>query len=104
MDKVDLLCELYQAKFDRLKEMASVSDLPKNGPVEVVRARLIKNLVLSEWDLSKESIKSIKNKRTAGTGALRAPVVAFFFDLFMLYSIFQVLHVTAKSLIISWSC
>ena len=63
MDKVDLLCELYQAKFDRLKEMASVSDLPKNGPVEVVRARLIKNLVLSEWDLSKESIKSIKNKQ-----------------------------------------
>ena len=53
-DKVDLLCELYQAKFDRLKEMASVSELPKNGPVEVVRARLIKNLVLSEWDLSKE--------------------------------------------------
>jgi hypothetical protein len=61
-DKVDLLCELYQAKFDRLKEMASVSELPKNGPVEVVRARLIKNLVLSEWDLSKENIKSIKNK------------------------------------------
>ena len=61
-DKVDLLCELYQARFDRLKEMASVSDLPKNGPVEVVRARLIKNLVLADWDLSKENIKSIKNK------------------------------------------
>ena len=61
-DKVDLLCELYQARFDRLKEMASVSELPKNGPVEVVRARLIKNLVLSDWDLSKENIKSIKNK------------------------------------------
>ena len=43
--------------------MASVSDLPKNGPVEIIRARLIKNLVLSEWDLSKESIKSIKNKQ-----------------------------------------
>ena len=61
-DKVDLLCELYQAKFDRLKEMASVSELPKNGPVEVVRARLIKNLVLADWDLSKDNIKSIKNK------------------------------------------
>ncbi|HII51078.1 MAG TPA: hypothetical protein HA322_07075 [Candidatus Poseidoniaceae archaeon] len=61
-DKVDLLCELYQARFDRLKEMASVSELPKNGPVEVVRARLIKNLVLTDWDLSKENIKSIKNK------------------------------------------
>ena len=32
-----------------------------------------------------------KNKRTAGTGALRAPVVAVFFDLLILYSIFQVL-------------
>ena len=29
--------------------------------------------------------------RTAGTGALRAPVVAVFFDLWILYSIFQVL-------------
>ena len=61
-DKVDLLCELYQARFDRLKEIASVSELPKNGPVEIVRARLIKNLVLTEWDLSKENIKAIKNK------------------------------------------
>ena len=61
-DKVDLLCELYQAKFDRLKEMASVSELPKNGPVEIIRARLIKNLVLTDWDLSKDNIRSIKNK------------------------------------------
>ena len=61
-DKVDLLCELYQARFDRLKESASVSELPKNGPVEIVRARLIKNLVLTDWDLSKENIKAIKNK------------------------------------------
>ena len=61
-DKVDLLCELYQAKFDRLTEIASVSDLPQNGPVEVVRARLIKNLILGEWDLSKENIRSLKNK------------------------------------------
>ena len=60
-DKVDLLCELYQARFDRLKEIASVSELPKNGPVEIVRARLIKNLVLTDWDLSKENIKAIKN-------------------------------------------
>ena len=61
-DKVELLCELYQARFDRLKEIASVSELPKNGPVEIVRARLIKNLVLTDWDLSKENIKAIKNK------------------------------------------
>ena len=61
-DKVDLLCELYQARFDRLKEIASSSHLPKNGPVEIVRARLIRNLVLSDWDLSKDNIKSIKNK------------------------------------------
>ena len=62
VDKVDLLCELYQARFDRLKEIASSSHLPKNGPVEIVRARLIRNLVLSDWDLSKDNIKSIKNK------------------------------------------
>ena len=61
INKVDLLCELYQAKFDRLKEVASVNDISKKGPVEVVRARLIKNLVLSEWDLSEDNIKSIKN-------------------------------------------
>lgn len=61
-DKVDLLCELYQARFDRLKEIASASGLPKTGPVEIVRARLIKNLVLTEWDLTKENIKAIKNK------------------------------------------
>ena len=61
-DKVDLLCELYQARFDRLKEIASVSELPKHGPVELVRARLIKNLVLTDWDLSKENIKAIKYK------------------------------------------
>ena len=59
---MDLLCELYQARFDRLKEIASSSHLPKNGPVEIVRARLIRNLVLSDWDLSKDNIKSIKNK------------------------------------------
>ena len=62
-DKVDLLCELYQARFDRLKEIASSSHLPKNGPVEIVKGvRLIRNLVLSDWDLSKDNIKSIKNK------------------------------------------
>jgi hypothetical protein len=61
INKVDLLCELYQAKFDRLKEVASINDISKKGPVEIVRARLIQNLVLSEWDLSENNIKSIKN-------------------------------------------
>ena len=61
IDKVDLLCELYQAKFDRLKEVASINEISKKGPVEIVRARLIQNLVLSEWDLSENNIKSIKN-------------------------------------------
>lgn len=61
INKVDLLCELYQAKFDRLKEVASVNNISKKGPVEIVRARLIQNLVLSEWDLSENNIKSIKN-------------------------------------------
>ncbi len=62
-DKVDLLCELYQARFDRLKEIASINNISKKGSVEMVRSKLIKNLILSEWDLSENAIKSIKNKQ-----------------------------------------
>ena len=62
-DKVDLLCELYQARFDRLKEIASINNISKKGSVEMVRSKLIKNLILSEWDLSENAIRSIKNKQ-----------------------------------------
>lgn len=58
---LELLHELYQAKFDRLKEIATVNNIPKTGPLEVVRCRLIKELVLKEWDLSQKNIRLIKN-------------------------------------------
>ena len=50
--KSELLNELYQARFDGLKELAVTYQLPKNGSVETLRARLIQHLILEEWDLS----------------------------------------------------
>ena len=61
MQKSDQLSELYQARFDDLKVMASEHSLPKNGSVETLRCRLIRNLVLTDWDLSKDGLKSIPN-------------------------------------------
>jgi hypothetical protein len=59
--KGELLNELYQARFDGLKELAVTYNLPKNGSVEVVRARLIQQLILDEWDLSPNGIKNLLN-------------------------------------------
>ena len=56
-----LLNELYQARFDGLKELAVTYNLPKNGSVEVVRGRLIQQLILDEWDLSPHGIKNLLN-------------------------------------------
>ncbi len=60
--KGELLNELYQARFDRLKEIATSYQMPKNGSVESLRAKLIANLILDEWDLGRTDIKSLKNK------------------------------------------
>ena len=60
--KGELLGELYQARFDRLKEIATSYQMPKNGSVESLRAKLIANLILDEWDLGQCDIKSLKNK------------------------------------------
>ena len=60
--KGELLSELYQARFDRLKEIATSYQIPKSGTVESLRAKLIANLILDEWDLGKNDIKSLKNK------------------------------------------
>ncbi|RJU80990.1 MAG: hypothetical protein DWB99_07700 [Candidatus Poseidoniales archaeon] len=61
-DKGELLNELYQARFDRLKEIATSYQMPKNGTVESLRAKLIANLILDEWELGRTEIKSLKNK------------------------------------------
>ena len=56
------LSELHRARLDRLKEICAQHGISKNGSVEVLRAKLIAELVLDEWDLSPEGITSILNK------------------------------------------
>lgn len=57
----DMLATLYQARFDDLKAVAGEHNLPKTGPVESLRARLIQALVLEDWDLSTAGIRTIPN-------------------------------------------
>ena len=59
--KQSLLSDLHQARLDRLKEICAEHGLSRNGSVEVLRARLIADLVLDEWDMSSEGIDSILN-------------------------------------------
>ena len=61
VDKGALLAELYQARFDGLKEIAIAYQLPKSGSVESLRARLIQHLILDQWDLSEEGIIQLMN-------------------------------------------
>ena len=61
-DKQTLLSELHRARLDRLKESCAQHGISKNGSVEVLRAKLIAELVLDEWDLSPDGIMSILNK------------------------------------------
>ena len=60
-DKQSLLSELHQARLDRLKEICAEHGLSRNGSVEVLRGRLIADLVLDDWDFSPEGIDSILN-------------------------------------------
>ena len=57
----DMLATLYQARFDDLKAIAGEHNLPKTGPVESLRARLIQTLVLEDWDLSTAGMRAISN-------------------------------------------
>ena len=61
MDTSTQLGDLYKARFDELKTVAARHDLPKTGPVESLRARLIRHLVLSDWDLSTAGLRAIPN-------------------------------------------
>ena len=65
-DKQTLLSELHQARLDRLKEICAGHGLSRNGSVEVLRAKLIADLVLDEWDLSPNGIDSILNNQLGG--------------------------------------
>ncbi len=61
--KQALLSELHQARLESLKEMCLQNEISRNGPVEVIRARLITELVLDEWDLSAEGLDNIMNNQ-----------------------------------------
>ncbi len=62
-DRSTLLSTLHQARLDALKDLCTTNGISKNGPVEVIRARLITELVLDEWDLSSEGLQSIMNNK-----------------------------------------
>jgi len=58
----DLLSSLYTERLQSLRSRAEESGFSKSGSVEVLRARLISNLVLSDIDLSWEGIQSMSHK------------------------------------------
>ena len=60
-NRSSLLSELYQARLEDLKEIASAYGLGKNGSVEYLRAQLIRDLILPEWDLTLDGLKNILN-------------------------------------------
>ena len=58
----DLLSSIYMEGLLSLRSRAEDSGIPKSGSVEVLRARLISNLVLPDIDLSWEGIQSMSHK------------------------------------------
>ena len=61
MDTSAMLGELYQSRFDGLKALAQQHGLSKTGPVESLRARLIRHLVFPDWDFSPAGLRTIPN-------------------------------------------
>ncbi len=53
-----LLTKLYSARLESLKSIAIQNEISKKGSVEQLRARLIQNLILSEWKFDWSSIQS----------------------------------------------
>ena len=58
----ELLSSIYMDRLQGLRGRAEESGISKSGSVEVLRARLISNLVLSDIDLSWEGIQSMPHK------------------------------------------
>ncbi|MEL0189644.1 MAG: hypothetical protein VW878_02295 [Candidatus Poseidoniales archaeon] len=58
----ELLSSIYMERLQCLRGRAEESGISKSGSVEVLRARLISNLVLSDMDLSWEGIQSMPHK------------------------------------------
>ena len=59
----NLLAQLYSARLDELREMAISHDMSKAGNVEQLRARLIDQVALSDYDLSWDSLQEMPNKK-----------------------------------------
>ena len=67
MDETEgMLKTLYQARLDNLRQIAVERDVAKAGNVEKLRARLIAELVLSDFDLSWEGIQNASNGDLGG--------------------------------------
>ena len=66
VDRV-LLDQLYRARLVELRNRAEAAGLPKNGSVEVVRARLIQNLVMGDYDLSWDGIQAMSHQELGET-------------------------------------
>jgi GrpB-like predicted nucleotidyltransferase (UPF0157 family) len=64
--KSELLLQLYQARLDRLKEISAEHSIVRTGSVETIRARLIKDLILDQWNLDDISIKALRNEEIGG--------------------------------------
>ena len=56
-----LLSTLYTERLQELRKRAESIGISKSGSVEVLRARLIRKLILSYYDLSWEGIQSLSN-------------------------------------------
>ncbi len=66
VDRV-LLDQLYRARLVQLRDRAEAAGLPKNGSVEVLRARLIQHRILPEHDLSWDGIQSMAHQELGKT-------------------------------------
>ena len=60
VDRV-LLDQLYRARLMELRERAESAGFRKNGSVEVLRARLIRNQVMGDYDFSWDGIQAMSH-------------------------------------------
>ncbi len=74
----NLLNSLYTERLQNLRQRAEGAGISKSGSVEVLRARLISQQVLSEHDLSWEGIQSMSHKEM---GDVKTPMRIAVFSL-----------------------
>ena len=60
------LDSLYRGRLVELRELAESRNISKGGSVEVLRARLIQNLVLGDLDLSWDGIQTMSHNELGG--------------------------------------